>query len=184
MTEITEEQFVSALVRKFRAVEIPAVAGTGNEAEPADSSSSSSTSSSSDPERSRCALCHRTDKLGTGRDDFGRPYCRDAEWDTCNRIAQGRLGASAGRSGNTNALRGELHPDGNCRNCKAPIKWVTTQKGKKMPVDVSPAPPGRDAFELVGRIDTTAFYVSAKRREGLDADLYASHFNSCSRGDD
>jgi hypothetical protein len=52
-----------------------------------------------------------------------------------------------------------------------------------MPVDVRPAPPGKDAFELVSRVDTTAFFVSAKRREGLDADLYESHFQTCQAGE-
>lgn len=180
---IDEAAFTRALVRRFRAREIPQSAEPAGSAEPPSSLPPSNTlPPSSDVEK--CALCRRPDKLGTIRDEHGRLYCREAEWPMCDRIAQGRLGASASNSTSASALRGELHPDGTCRNCKAPVKWVKTQRGKSMPVDVSPAPPGKQAFELIGRVDTLAFFISERKREKLDGDVYESHFQTCAAGRD
>lgn len=167
-----EERFVAALVRKFRAVE---VAADPPPPPPATSSSSEHV----------CALCRRA--LG-GRlvfnetDAKGNPderyYCPQSEADKCMRIAAGRLGASAS-AGSASALRGVLDADGKCRDCGEPVLWVKTQRGKKMPVNVHPAPPIVDAFELVGETDTLAFYVSEKRRAKHYGDVYEFHGATC-----
>lgn len=106
-------------------------------------------------------------------------WCPESDRDTCLRIAQSRLGASAGNTSSEAALKGALEPDAKCRDCGAEIKWVKTQRGKKMPVDVIPAPKGVAAFELVGRSQTMAFYISEKRRAMHFGDVYESHFQTC-----
>lgn len=112
--------------------------------------------------------------------DDGRWWCPKSEHDKCTRIAAGRLGASASAAGNS-ALRGVLEADGKCRDCGAPVKWVKTQRGKKMPVDIDPAPAGVSAFEVVGETDSLAFYVSEKRRARFIGDVYEFHGSTCKR---
>jgi hypothetical protein len=167
-----EDKFIAALGRKFRAVEV----------DPPPPPQPSSTPRRRRPVRDqvKCAVCRRTTHLVVG--DDGRAWCREPEWDACNRIAQSRLGASAA-VGSASALTGQLEPDGKCRSCKEPVKWVKTQRGKKMPVDVIPAPPEVDAFELIGRTNTLAFYISEKRRAMHVGDVYQSHFQTCGERD-
>jgi hypothetical protein len=176
---VDEREFIRAMERRFRAKLVSADRGIDPKAE-----SAAPPSSSSPPPPSKCALCRRPDKLGDTIDDFGRRYCREAEWAQCNRIAAGRLGASASASTSSASLSGELHADGKCRDCGEPIAWVTTQRGRKMPVDVRPARPNVAAFELVGRVDTLAFYVSEQKRARMSGDVYECHRNTCSAGDD
>jgi hypothetical protein len=65
-----------------------------------------------------------------------------------------------------------------CRSCGAPIRWVVTYQGRRMPVDVEPAKDGNIVLE-----GDTAVAVGkpAKRlaygRPGTP--LYRSHFASC-----
>lgn len=169
-----EERLVAAFKRRFRAVEVDP--WTDDTPPPPPATSSSSSSGSAEPDR--CHLCHRSGRrLVTSAN--GMKWCPDSDWDVCNRIAQGRLGAS-GSTGSSAALKGILDTDGKCRDCHEPIKWVKTQRGKKMPVDVSPAPADLDAFELIGRVDTLAFFISSRRRATHSGDVYACHFNTCS----
>lgn len=165
-TQEEQEKLVRGFMRKFQAREIlpePTVEETK-----ADDSE-------------KCALCRRaTTRRTLGAD--GRKWCSGVDADTCIRIAQGRLGGATAPS--RASLSGKLGADGDCRRCGKPVKWVKTQRGKKMPVDVSPAPSGVAAFELIGRIDTLAFYVSERRRAAYSGDLYESHFNTCEAGND
>jgi hypothetical protein len=166
-----EDKFIAALIRKFRATE-----AEPPEPEPADPPPPPTTSST--PAK-KCALCRRSlTSLVWGEADE-RWWCPKSEADKCTRIALGRLGASASGAGNV-SLRGVLDPDGGkCRDCGEPVKWVKTQKGKKMPVDVLPAPAGVSGFELVGEHDTLAFYVSEKRRAKFFGDCYEFHGSTC-----
>jgi hypothetical protein len=165
-----EDKFIAALKRKFKAVE-----AEPREPEPDDPPPPPATSST--PER-KCALCRRSlTSLVWGEQD-GRWWCPKSEAEKCTRIAAGRLGASASGAGNS-SLKGALDPDGKCRDCGAEVRWVKTQRGKKMPVDVLPAPAGVDGFELVGETDTLAFYVSEKRRARYFGDCYEFHGKTC-----
>jgi len=65
-----------------------------------------------------------------------------------------------------------------CRSCHAPILWVTTPSGKKMPLDPDP----------VDHADGSALFVycgdnevrpSTKGDRLSDAVEYASHFSTC-----
>lgn len=158
-TDEEQAALVRAFVRRFKATIIP----NREEERPA-------------RERRTCVVCKReTSKLELGQD--GRWWCPRSDNDTCNRIAQTRLGGAT--SGSSSALRGVLRKDGTCRDCGAEVKWVKTQRGKKMPVDTEPAPAGVAAFELVGAVETLAFYVSEKRRATHAGDVYQSHFQTC-----
>jgi hypothetical protein len=159
-TSDEQAALVRAFVRKFNATVVP------NIGEPEEKA-----------EQHACVLCKRTTKLALGAD--GRWWCKDSEAAACNRIAQSRLGGATGGTGNNASLRGVLREDGKCRSCGAPIKWVKTQRGKKMPVDTRPAPAGVDAFELMGAVETLAFYVSEKKRALHVGDVYRSHFQTC-----
>jgi hypothetical protein len=127
-----------------------------------------------------CAVCRRRGSwLVLGPDE--RWWCSEAESAACTRIAQGRLGGVTTAS--HAALSGTLRSDGKCRACKEPVRWVKTQRGRKMPVDVRPAVPGVAAFELVGEVNTLAFYVSEKKRPTFSGDVYESHFQTCEARD-
>lgn len=169
-----EDKFIAALVRKFRATEVSA--DTGIDPIPESDDPPPPPATSSTPER-RCHLCRRplAGRLVAGRDDSW--WCPDSEAAKCSRIAAGRLGASA--TAGSGSLKGILEADGKCRDCGEPVKWVKTQRGKKMPVNVFPAPKAVDAFELVGEDDTLAFYVSEKRRARHWGDVYEFHGKSC-----
>jgi hypothetical protein len=165
-----EDKFVAAIVRKFRAVEV--------EPPPPPPATSSTPERDLSTER-KCVLCRR-DLRGrmVGPDADGRWWCPKSETDKCDRIAAGRLGASAS-GGSASSLRGIIEADGKCRDCGEPVKWVKTQRGKKMPVNIHPAPKAVDAFELVGEHDTLAFYVSEKRRAKHWGDTYEFHGSTC-----
>ena len=60
-----------------------------------------------------------------------------------------------------------------CRSCGAPMLWVTTAKGKAMPIDSEPCEDGNVDIST-GR----AVYVKAgETLPGIP--LYKSHFASC-----
>lgn len=165
-----QESFVRALKRKFQATE----------REP-DSGIAPVPQSAEPDENRKCALCRRqVSGMNLGTD--GRLWCPEREAAACMRIAQGRLGGATTSS--RSALSGKLKADGDCRRCGVPIKWVKTQRGKKMPVDVDPAPPSVDAFELIGQVDTLAFFVSEKKRPTFAGDVYRSHFQTCEARDE
>jgi len=128
----------------------------------------------------KCALCRReTPGAKLGQD--GRWWCTGSEESVCIRLAQGRLGGATapGRA----SLSGRLRPDGKCRQCRQQIRWVKTQRGKNMAVDIDPAPAGVDAFELIGEVKTIAFYVSERKRAGWAGDVYRPHFKTCEKAD-
>lgn len=64
----------------------------------------------------------------------------------------------------------------NCRSCGAPVRWVETSKGKKMPIDINPNPNGN-----VILIDGVAHYVKDDPFEKPEetAKRYVSHFATC-----
>jgi len=68
-----------------------------------------------------------------------------------------------------------------CRSCHAPVLWVVTQAGKRMPLDAAPTDAGNvirygDAARVL-----TADEVAARRspRHVDPGPLYVSHFTSC-----
>lgn len=166
-----QEKLVRAFIRKFRAREIAR--------EPEAEAERSAVEETTQGEDLKCVLCRRSGpRVKVGAD--GRRWCSSTDSDACIRIAQGRLGGATG--GSNSALSGKLRPDGRCRDCKSPVKWVKTQRGKKMPVDCDPAPASVAAFELVGSVGTLAFYVSEKKRVTFSGDVYESHYQTCESG--
>lgn len=73
-----------------------------------------------------------------------------------------------------------------CRTCNAPIEWVITERGKRMPIDANPHPDGR--FKKLPRVATEHGMATKVRylpdaeladaRAGVSA-LYTSHFATC-----
>lgn len=60
-----------------------------------------------------------------------------------------------------------------CRTCGAPMIWVTTQKGKKMPLDAEPVAKGK--FLL--NDDMTVAYIPES--DPYTGERYSSHFETC-----
>jgi hypothetical protein len=79
------------------------------------------------------------------------------------------------------SLHGILDDEGaTCRDCGQPMKWVkTAARGKKIPVDVAPAAKGVAGFELIGRVDTLAYYVNESKSWYHEGDVYTAHMNTC-----
>jgi hypothetical protein len=59
-----------------------------------------------------------------------------------------------------------------CRSCDAPIRWVKTTTGKRMPLDAEPVPDGN--LVLVDGVATVVDADAAGTRE-----RYTSHFSTC-----
>lgn len=67
-----------------------------------------------------------------------------------------------------------------CRSCQAPIVWVITEKGRKMPVDVAPSDDGRfRKVRVEANGDKLVHFVKDSEMEANTAKLYASHFQTC-----
>jgi hypothetical protein len=62
---------------------------------------------------------------------------------------------------------------GTCKYCQAPLLWVQTENGKRMPVD---AEPGGGQFDLIGGVAVCVDRATAKGQP-----LYRSHFMSCTK---
>ena len=60
-----------------------------------------------------------------------------------------------------------------CRSCGAPIRWLTTLRGKMIPIDLEPVPTGNVIIEGTGRARVIGSGVPS------DGPLYQSHFVSC-----
>lgn len=64
-----------------------------------------------------------------------------------------------------------------CRTCGAPIRWVITTHGKRMPVDALPVPGGN---VLIHGGDLATVLSAAQVAECPDGtSLYLSHFVGC-----
>lgn len=63
-----------------------------------------------------------------------------------------------------------LPPVTPCRSCRAPVRWVVTSKGKKMPIDDEPAPNGNIEIQK-----GVAVYVRAEENVAR----FWSHFATC-----
>lgn len=92
--------------------------------------------------------------------------------------------SSSSPSSSPRSLSGVLEADGECRDCGGPVKWVTTARGKKMPVDVIPAKEGTEGFELIGVVDPTAHFVKSAAAWEFDGSLYEFHGRTCPERDD
>lgn len=60
-----------------------------------------------------------------------------------------------------------------CRSCGKPVDWVTTESGKKMPLDEKPDPSGN--IVLIHGIA----HVLKKGEEPLERPTRTSHFATC-----
>lgn len=70
-----------------------------------------------------------------------------------------------------------------CRSCNAPITWLPTSAGRKMPVDEDPTPDGNIAVDELGvaHVLTTNDLVMARM---MGEPLYKSHFATCGQAND
>lgn len=65
-----------------------------------------------------------------------------------------------------------------CRSCQAPIRWVTTTAGRRMPIDPTPSPGGN----VVLREDHLAAVLAGDvldAARAADVPTYLSHFATC-----
>lgn len=74
-----------------------------------------------------------------------------------------------------------------CSTCKAPIIWVVTAKGKRMPLDATPSTEGR--FVMTGGTVTTTHGSSPSvafdsRGDYPNRDHFTSHFANCDQRDE
>lgn len=70
-----------------------------------------------------------------------------------------------------------------CRSCGAPLLWVITDGGKRMPLDADPTPAG--TFVVADR-DRDALRVSYVAPDALlidDPPRYVSHYATCPDAD-
>jgi hypothetical protein len=76
-----------------------------------------------------------------------------------------------------------INPEGICKTCGAPILWVITPRGKKMPVDREAlAPDAEVAKPLIRwRLYQEGKWLRAKKGgySEVAADLHLSHFVTC-----
>lgn len=73
-----------------------------------------------------------------------------------------------------------MKPDAKCRSCRAPIRWVETSSGKRMPLDPDPDPEGNvwiDRIENGTPIVHVALMGSAV--PSGEPFRYVSHFVTC-----
>lgn len=74
-----------------------------------------------------------------------------------------------------------MEPSSKCRSCEAPIVWVKTRRGKKMPVDAEPDPAG--LFVLEGMAGELVAHKAGPLDGAAGGELYTSHFATCPDGD-
>ncbi len=74
----------------------------------------------------------------------------------------------------------------NCRSCGANIKWVKTQRGKNMPIDVESIDPAAasDGDFIVSQ-DGQVIKVGSERAPEIDTNKtwHISHFATCPNAD-
>lgn len=64
-----------------------------------------------------------------------------------------------------------------CKSCGAPMRWVVTQKKKRMPIDDNPHAEGR--FVIDDEHSTTPNVRFLKQGEEYEGDRFTSHFETC-----
>lgn len=67
-----------------------------------------------------------------------------------------------------------------CRSCGAPIVWVKTERGKRMPIDLLPYT-GHDPRGLFVIVRDVAIACPPDAYPG--AELFRSHFSTCPQAD-
>lgn len=66
-----------------------------------------------------------------------------------------------------------------CQSCGAPMIWTVTEKGKRMPVDASPAPAAR-GFRIEGDLTPGGSLLARFTAAPQPGEaLYQSHFATC-----
>lgn len=78
-----------------------------------------------------------------------------------------------------------MRSDGQCRSCRAPVRWVVTEaNGKRMPLDPEPVPDGNVwVVRIEDGMPVVAVALSAEGVPPAEAFRYQSHFVSCADRD-
>lgn len=71
-----------------------------------------------------------------------------------------------------------------CRSCGAPVRWVETTSGRRMPLDPTPNAKGNVYLEPGVPTATVFGNLQADARKALAGRLYLSHFATCPDADD
>lgn len=69
-----------------------------------------------------------------------------------------------------------------CRSCDAPVIWVVTTNGKRMPVDADPVVAAR-GFRLDDEVEGEVPLATFTQTPAQDERLYLSHFATCPNAD-
>lgn len=70
-----------------------------------------------------------------------------------------------------------------CRSCGAPVRWVITSRGKRMPLDAEPVDDGNVVLDMSDRNDPVAIVVPPEQILVEDGPRYVSHFATCPNAD-
>jgi hypothetical protein len=78
-----------------------------------------------------------------------------------------------------------LLANGTCRSCDAPVTWVITPTGARMPLDPTPAPDGNVWIAALAPSGDMVIGVSLNN-DGVPPDKtsYVSHYVSCPQADE
>jgi hypothetical protein len=68
-----------------------------------------------------------------------------------------------------------------CRSCQRPMRWITTNRGRKMPVDYDPHEDGNIVVHPDGRAD---IYQATPSTIPDGTTLHFSHFATCPNADE
>lgn len=66
-----------------------------------------------------------------------------------------------------------------CRSCKAPVRWVIMESGRRNPLDAEPTDRGNVALEAGGQRGIVLAGDELARARAHGEPLYLSHFATC-----
>lgn len=67
-----------------------------------------------------------------------------------------------------------------CRSCGAPVFWLLTERGKRIPIDDEPVEDGNIVIRWDwDKGENVAHYVGKDEEIGSDEERYVSHFATC-----
>lgn len=73
-----------------------------------------------------------------------------------------------------------MQPDAKCRSCQAPVRWVITAKGKRMPMDPTPVPDGNLWIDHIeGGMPVVNAVLTPDQVPPNVVFRYVSHFVTC-----
>lgn len=66
-----------------------------------------------------------------------------------------------------------------CASCDREIRWVVTERGKRMPLDAEPVPDGNVELRVLDGQETAIVHAAGQRPLTAVGPFYVSHFSTC-----